>query len=48
MMNLEIITMLLILIMSAFIIGGVPNNLFGTIEFDDDIAMVKSIIKEKK
>ena len=41
---IEIISTLLILIASALIIHGVPNDLFGIIEFDDDIAQVKNML----
>ena len=41
---IEIISTLLILIASALIIRGVPNDPFGTIEFDDDIAQVKNML----
>ena len=41
---IEIISTLLILIASALIIHGVPNDLFGTIEFDDDITQVKNML----
>ena len=40
---IEIIATLFILVTSALIICGVPNDKFGTIEFDD-IAQVKSLL----
>ena len=40
---IEIFATLLILIISALIICGVPNDLSGAIEFDDDTAQVKSL-----
>ena len=44
--HVEIIATLLILIISALIIGGVPNDLFGSIEYNDDMAQVKNLLSD--